>query len=653
MSDLGSASARIELDVAGVSQGVAEATRSLGSLDKSFASVGTSIGGMSGKLTAPLKAVGSAIGNIASTAASFAIGGALTELPGLLIDMAKGAAEDEKATARLQQTLKNLGGNFDDLNGQVNDAIAAGQKLAFSDDEVRDSFQSLAVATGSAEEAFKRQQVAMDLARGAGIPLAAASKMVGKVTEENVDAFKRLGINIAEGASEAEALAAVQKKFAGQSKAYAASTAGQFEQAQLAIAEVQESIGAALLPVLAALGKALAENLPAIQEFVGALSEGIAAKVTPAMKALEPVVNTIRDGIVTLAAAVQGDWLPAAGIDPFSTAMGLLGTAIKATADAAGALVNFFKDNEVAMGALVVITTALTTAYGLMTAAALAQQLATNAVRLATIAYTTVQWLLNAALTANPIGLVVVALAALAAGVIYAYQNSETFRGIVDQLWAAIQSGVAIITDVASKLKDVFGAAIQEIQRWVDKLKADFPGTLLELVGEVVKLHDKMLNAALGLGGALITGMIDGLKAQASRLTDYLVSLAKNALESAKNAVLGGGGGGGAPAGGGGGGTSSRSALAPYVYALPSSGAMLRAGGAAAMAPIWTAGGGGARAAAAPAGPIAVRPMELTVHLTADGNVNASLVQGVREAFDDFGAELTSALGQSIRERMR
>ena len=632
---------------------MAEATRSLGSLDKSFASVGTSIGGMSGKLTAPLKAAGGAIADIAKTAASFAIGGALTQLPGLMIDFAKAAAEDEKATARLQTTLKNLGGNFDDLNGQVNDAIKAGQKLAFSDDEVRDSFQSLAVATGSAEEAFKRQQIAMDLARGAGLPLTAASKMLGKVTAENVDAFKRLGINIAEGASEAEALAAVQKKFAGQSKAYADSTAGQFEQAQLALDEVKESIGGALLPVLAALGKALADNLPAIQEFVGALSEGIATKVTPAMKALEPVVNTIRDGIVTLAAAVQGDWLPAEGIDPFSTAMGLLGTAIKATADAAGALVNFFKDNEVAMGALVVVTTALTTAYGLMTAAAIAQQVATNAIRLATIAYTTVQWLLNAALTANPIGLVVVALAALAAGVIYAYQNSETFRGIVDQLWVAIQSGVAIITDVASKLKDVFGAAIQEIQRWVEKLKTDFPGTLLELVGEVVKLHDKMLNAALGLGAALITGMIDGLRKNAQRLTDYLVGLAKNALESAKNAVLGGGGGGGAP--GGGGGPSGRAAPAmPYVYALPAPAGMMRAaGGAAAMAPLWTAGGAGGRAGGAPAGPIAVRPMELTVHLTADGNVNASLAEGVREALDDFGAELTSALGQSIRERMR
>lgn len=44
----------------------------------------------------------------------------------------------------------------------------------------------------------------------------------------------------------------------------------------------------------------------------------------------------------------------------------------------------------------------------------------------------------NAALAMNPIGLVVIAIAALAAGLIYAYKNSETFRKIVDGAFKAI-----------------------------------------------------------------------------------------------------------------------------------------------------------------------------------------------------------------------
>lgn len=48
------------------------------------------------------------------------------------------------------------------------------------------------------------------------------------------------------------------------------------------------------------------------------------------------------------------------------------------------------------------------------------------------------QTILNVALSANPIGLVVIAVAALAAGLIYAYNNSEQFRAAVDTGFKAI-----------------------------------------------------------------------------------------------------------------------------------------------------------------------------------------------------------------------
>ncbi|GLW32278.1 phage tail tape measure protein [Actinoplanes regularis] len=81
------------------------------------------------------------------------------------------------------------------------------------------------------------------------------------------------------------------------------------------------------------------------------------------------------------------------------------------------------------------------------TAATVASRVAMLAVRAATIAWTAVQWALNIALSANPIGLVVIGIAALIAAVILAYKKNETFRNIVNQVWAAIKVGIGATVD--------------------------------------------------------------------------------------------------------------------------------------------------------------------------------------------------------------
>jgi hypothetical protein len=244
---------------------------------------------------------GNALSNVGQIASGLVVGGALTQLPGMMLDFAKAAAEDEQSTMRVSQVLKTLPGDYEANTAAVEAAINAGQRKAFSDDEVRDSFTKLAVATGDSEEAIKRQGIAMDLARGANIPLADASKLLGKVTDDNLQVFKRLGITLPDVANEADVLAAVQAKFAGQADAYAESTAGQFEQAQLAFSETQEAIGSALLPALTAVGRVLADNLPKVQDFITTFSHGFG-----------DVLSDVMDGFSEMFADVmQGD-LPGA-----------------------------------------------------------------------------------------------------------------------------------------------------------------------------------------------------------------------------------------------------------------------------------------------------------------------------------------------------
>lgn len=218
---------------------------------------------------------------------------------GFLKDAAIAAAEDEAATKRLDQALRNAGGAFDENKAKVEARIKAGQDLAFTDDQVRDSFQQLLAATGDTDEALRRQALAMDFSRGAGISLEQASRLLGKVTDENVEAFKRMGITIGEGATEAEAFAVIQGKFAGQSEAYAKSTAGQFEQAKIRMSEVKEEIGAKLLPVITQLALVfLNDVVPAIEKFVAVAGPAISKFATDVKGYWESDIKPAIDNLV-------------------------------------------------------------------------------------------------------------------------------------------------------------------------------------------------------------------------------------------------------------------------------------------------------------------------------------------------------------------
>jgi hypothetical protein len=272
------------------------------------------------------------------------------------------------------------------------------------------------------------------------------------------------------------------------------------------------------------------------------------------------------------------------------------------------------------------VTTALTTAYALATAATIAHNVATKAVSIATQAYTAVQWLLNAALSANPIGLVVVALAALAAGVIYAYQNSEEFRKIVDS--------------VALVIRDKVLPAVMDFVSWAGKLAKE----VADVLGPAVKF---VAENVLPLIVKPILDFINAVKTAVGWIGD-LINAIKSIPTPSLPSLPGLPGGGGTPAG-----RAAPAMAMPYVYTPAPVGPMLRSGAIGGSVPIWSLGGGGGGGRAAPAPAARIEPISLNVNLRADGDVNASLQQGVRDALDDFGADLTAALAIKVREAMR
>lgn len=190
---------------------------------------------------------------------------------------------------------------------------------------------------------------------------------------------------------------------------------------------------------------------------------------------------------------------------------------------------------------------------------------AINATGIATKAWTAAQWLLNAALDANPIGIVVMALAALVGALVYAYNNSEDFRRIVDEAWAAVKDLASVLWGVLKKALDVAVKGFKAVVQWVKDFARWFSSTqLFQSINKfntwirdgVLKIIERVISALRELAGWLRSvfnipnfggNVADDLKGPLAAI-DALNQKMRDAAD-AKNALMGGGGGGIMPSG--------------------------------------------------------------------------------------------------------
>lgn len=178
----------------------------------------------------------------------------------------RAAAEEQIGMKQLETAIRNTGVAWQGTIDSTEKQVTAWQNMSgVADDQIRPAFAMLIAQTGNLTEATRRMPIALDLARGANIDLGAASKLLGKLTEENVNVFKRLGLTFSKNATEAEVMAAVMAKFGGQSAAYAATAVGQWEILQHQIGDFVEEIGFKLLPMVTT-------GIGIIGEFFGVIS---------------------------------------------------------------------------------------------------------------------------------------------------------------------------------------------------------------------------------------------------------------------------------------------------------------------------------------------------------------------------------------------
>lgn len=143
---------------------------------------------------------------------------------------------------------------------------------------------------------------------------------------------------------------------------------------------------------------------------------------------------------------------------------------------------DFIKEHKSEILALSGFIGVLTFAYYANIAATTGLTLATN--------------LLNTAMALNPFGLIVVAVAALTAGIIYCYNEFETFRWALDTIWEVTKGvGMALWDSMIMPLKVVY----HSLKSIIQLIKGDFKGAGEEMkyAGNAILAPFKDINEGL------------------------------------------------------------------------------------------------------------------------------------------------------------
>lgn len=171
----------------------------------------------------------------------------------------KAAAEDEAAQSKLAQTLKTGAGASKAQVAATEKWISAqGKALGVTDDELRPALGKLATATGSVSKAQKLSALAMNVAAGSGKSLDQVASALAKAQATgSVTALGKYGVATKNAAGETKSLAAITRdlggKYQGAAAKAAETTAGKQKILTTQLGELQETIGAKLLPVMSRL----------------------------------------------------------------------------------------------------------------------------------------------------------------------------------------------------------------------------------------------------------------------------------------------------------------------------------------------------------------------------------------------------------------
>lgn len=190
----------------------------------------------------------------AALPAAAAIGGLAVALG----DATKAAMEDAAAQSQLEGVIRRSSLATEDQIAANEDFISSLSKVtATADDELRPALATLVQSTGSLEYGQELLAQALDISASTGNDLTTVTDALSKAYNGNMKGLKALDASlipmIADGASFDDVMKSLAYTTGGAATDAANTAAGQMKNLSIQLGEAKESIGAALLPVVAAI----------------------------------------------------------------------------------------------------------------------------------------------------------------------------------------------------------------------------------------------------------------------------------------------------------------------------------------------------------------------------------------------------------------
>jgi hypothetical protein len=214
-----------------------------------------------------------------------------------LMDAAKAAASEEQEMAVLANTLRNTTGATDESIAATESWITAQQNATgISDGELRPALSNLVAATKDVGQAQELLTTAMDISVGKGLDLESVTNAMAKAYNGNTGALGKLGIATKDAAGEAlsfeEIMANAAATFGGAAATAADTTAGKMAILQAKFADIKETVGAAVIPII----EKLVGVISRLADWYGSLS--------PTMQGLIPLIGAVALGFGAVAVAL-------------------------------------------------------------------------------------------------------------------------------------------------------------------------------------------------------------------------------------------------------------------------------------------------------------------------------------------------------------